>query len=120
MISDDEAPNAELACRLAHACYILSNFRLSKENERYRLLEEAYQLCKMTYKPESKNAELLKWSAIIIGILAELESLNHTERVVYMKEFKEFLDKALACTPDASVYHMNGRFCYRVRHSFLH
>ncbi|VDO25151.1 unnamed protein product [Onchocerca flexuosa] len=40
MISDDEAPNAELAYRFAHACYILSNSRLSKEGERYRLLKE--------------------------------------------------------------------------------
>lgn len=34
--------NAELEYRLAHACYILSNFCLSEEEKRYRLLEEGY------------------------------------------------------------------------------
>ncbi|KAM3717977.1 Regulator of microtubule dynamics protein [Dirofilaria immitis] len=114
MISENEMMNVEIAYRHAHACYILSNFCLSNEDERYRLLEEAYHSCKMACKLKSNNAEILKWSAIITGILAELKSLNHDERVVYMKEFKEFLNEALIYTSDSSVYHMNGRFCYRM------
>ncbi|CAG9534208.1 unnamed protein product [Cercopithifilaria johnstoni] len=114
MKSEDKRENAELEYRLAHACYILSNFCLSKENERYHLLEEAYLSCKSAYIPESKNAEILKWSAIITGTLAELNDLSDFERMTYVREFKKFLDEALTGPPDSSVYHMHGRFCYRM------
>ncbi|VDK89296.1 unnamed protein product [Litomosoides sigmodontis] len=106
--------SVELEYRLAHACYILSNFCLSKENERYQLLYEAYLSCKWAWKLEPRNAEVLKWSAIISGTLAELKNLSDSERVTYVREFKKFLDEALTTPPDSSIYHMNGRFCYRI------
>uniref|UniRef100_A0A0R3RXU9 Cyclin N-terminal domain-containing protein n=1 Tax=Elaeophora elaphi TaxID=1147741 RepID=A0A0R3RXU9_9BILA len=113
--------NGELEYRLAQACYILSNFCLSDKNERYLLLEEAYLSCKSARKREVTNDEVSKWSAIVTGALIELDDLTDSEQVFYVKEFKEYLDEALAGPPDPSVYHMNGRFCYRVRHihSFL-
>uniref|UniRef100_A0A915PTE7 Uncharacterized protein n=1 Tax=Setaria digitata TaxID=48799 RepID=A0A915PTE7_9BILA len=133
MISEKEETNVGLECRLAHACYILSNFCLSKEDDRCHLLEEekpksvdyfthialdhyysAYAACKIAYETEPKNTEVLKWSAIITGTLAELSSLSSVERVAYAQEFKKFLDQALVCSPDSSVYHMKGRFCYRM------
>ncbi|VBB33090.1 unnamed protein product [Acanthocheilonema viteae] len=70
--------------------------------------------CKSAYELNSNNAEILKWCAIITGTLAELRNLNDCERVIYVKEFKTYLDEALAGEPDSSVYHMNGRFCYRM------
>lgn len=42
----------------------------------------------MACKPESENAEVLKWSAIITGTLAELKNLKDMERVYYLTKFK--------------------------------
>ncbi|KAM3717971.1 Transient receptor potential cation channel subfamily M member [Dirofilaria immitis] len=54
MISEDEMMNVEIAYRHAHACYIPSNFCLSNEDERCRLLEEE-KLEK--FKTELKNIQ---------------------------------------------------------------
>uniref|UniRef100_A0A0R3RZA5 TPR_REGION domain-containing protein n=1 Tax=Elaeophora elaphi TaxID=1147741 RepID=A0A0R3RZA5_9BILA len=121
MMSKDKAlPNAELQYRLAHACYILSNFCHSDRDKCYRLLEEAYASCKSAYESKVKSDEILKWCAVITGVLAELQDLSDFDRITYLREFKKFLDEALTGKPDASVYHMNGRFRYRVRHSPFH
>ncbi|CAG9530167.1 unnamed protein product [Cercopithifilaria johnstoni] len=70
--------------------------------------------CKSAYRTGSKNAEVLKWSAIITGTLAEIKDISDFERVAYVRDFKKFLEEALTIKPDSSVYHMNGRFCYRM------
>ncbi|VDN06895.1 unnamed protein product [Thelazia callipaeda] len=67
MISDSEDKNVGLQYRLAHSCYILSNFCLSKEDNRNRLLEEG-NLTK-AYQYYINNTDIIIVLILIIIII---------------------------------------------------
>uniref|UniRef100_A0A9J2PAA0 Regulator of microtubule dynamics protein 1 n=1 Tax=Ascaris lumbricoides TaxID=6252 RepID=A0A9J2PAA0_ASCLU len=112
LIVKTEAEYAGLCHRLAHACYILSNYCQTNEERRKTLLIEAHDACKKAYKIEPKDADVLKWCSIITGSLAEIS--GNREKIELGHEFKMYLDKAAEVAPDSAIYHMRGRFFYEV------
>uniref|UniRef100_A0A914ZVZ8 Regulator of microtubule dynamics protein 1 n=2 Tax=Parascaris univalens TaxID=6257 RepID=A0A914ZVZ8_PARUN len=112
LIVKTETEYAGLCHRLAHACYILSNYCRRNEERRKTLLIEAHDACKKAYKIEPKDANVLKWCSIITGSLAEIS--GNREKIELGHEFKMYLDKAAEVAPDSAIYHMRGRFFYEV------
>uniref|UniRef100_A0A915A5K3 Uncharacterized protein n=1 Tax=Parascaris univalens TaxID=6257 RepID=A0A915A5K3_PARUN len=117
LISENEsehtaADRVNLLCRFAHACYIRSNNCVKEEEGRKSVLNEAHDACRKAYELEPANAHVLKWCCIITGSLADISS--NKERIELGYEFKNYLDEAIELAPDASIYHMRGRFAYDV------
>ncbi|XP_012274219.1 regulator of microtubule dynamics protein 1 [Orussus abietinus] len=102
--------NAEIAWRIAKLYYICSNNTEDAELTEVYILAGLKACEKML---DTRNADLIKWYAILVGSHAKILPIKDQIEAGY--RFKEYVSKALELNPtDALLHHMLGRFKFEV------